>query len=262
MPPVVGEGAVVGEACREHVVLCRLAQQPRARGVRRARRSGHGRSPGTCAAPCPDAIGRLRTQASGLPGSAVADGVGQQLVHRARIGSRAGRPRRGRSRPPPSSRSRPGDDGRGPAAASTSTRAASSPRSRTRRFRTGEAGGGQRGPQGGLGPPRPAPAPRPTPARRRRSGWPGTRRPACRPAAGPSAGPRRGRRPWSSRRAPAAPSAPRSAAARMPGRKPARRSSALVPVTTSAMPSRAASGREDVDQLGLAEGAAVAGVGA
>ena len=48
----------------------------------------------------------------------------------------------------------------------------------------------------------------------------------------------------------------------MPGRKPARRSSALVPVTTSAMPSRAASGRQDVDQLGLAERAAVAGVGA
>ena len=81
-----------------------------------------------------------------------------------------------------------------------------------------------------------------TRARRRRSGWPGRRRPACRPAAAPTGGRRRGRRPWSCPARASGAQAPRSAAARMPGRKPARRSSALVPVTTSAMPSRAASG--------------------
>ena len=56
--------------------------------------------------------------------------------------------------------------------------------------------------------------------------------------------------------------APRSAAARMPGRKPATASSALVPVATWAMPRSRGERAEGLDQLGLAEVAALAGVGA
>ena len=55
--------------------------------------------------------------------------------------------------------------------------------------------------------------------------------------------------------------APASAAARMPGRKPSRASSALVPVATSSMPSLAAVRHEYVEQLGLAVEAAVRPVG-
>ena len=56
--------------------------------------------------------------------------------------------------------------------------------------------------------------------------------------------------------------APRSSAARMPGRKPATASSALVPVATVADAARLRERGEHVDQLGLAEEAAVAAVGA
>ena len=63
-------------------------------------------------------------------GSAVADGVGQQLVHRARTGSPAGPPRRARSRGRRRA-VRARRPARRPAAASTSTRA-TSPRGRAR----------------------------------------------------------------------------------------------------------------------------------
>ena len=56
--------------------------------------------------------------------------------------------------------------------------------------------------------------------------------------------------------------APRSSAARMPGRKPATASSAFVPVATVPMPRASRERGEHVDQLGLAEEAAVAAVGA
>ena len=145
-------------------------------------------------------------------GSAVADGVGQQLVHRAgpeparvdldpveaghgreQLGAaRPGRPPAPR-RPPPGRCRRPG---RAPAGRAPAARPRPAPRAARPR------------------PARPGPGPRPIPARRRRSGWPGRRRPACRPAAGPTAGRPRGRRPWSSRRGPAAPT-PR--ARRRPG---------------------------------------------
>ena len=55
--------------------------------------------------------------------------------------------------------------------------------------------------------------------------------------------------------------APRSAAARMPGRKPATASSALVPVATRREPVGGCEGGQHVEQLGLAEVAAVPGVG-
>ena len=109
---------------------------------------------------------------------------------------------------------------------------------------------------------RPATAGTATPRCRRRSGSTGKPPPACPMSAGPTSDSARGPAALVSPASSNGVTAPRSAAARIPGRKPATASSALVPVATWARPSESASGREHVEQLGLAEEAAVGAVGA